>query len=231
MKKKKPTIDVVILSHAKADNFKQMTINCIDSLIHSSDNYNFNIYVVESNHDVFYNNCTTLHLQQEFNYNAYANRAIELGSNKWICVCNNDVIFTNACFEEMLFYSYDSMSPLSLTSESQSEFKTLKRPVKGYSIGKHVAGWCLLFTREIWNLIEGLDEHVSFWASDDAYAEQLKQYNVEHYLIPTAVANHINGGSNTLNTLDMNTREQMTFNQVKKFNKKYNKNLFNLGEN
>lgn len=227
----KQNIDIIILSDAKNDYFKQLTNSCISTLKKSSTTINFIIFVVESNHDVFYDDCITLHLNKEFNYNAYANAAIELGKSKWVCVCNNDLIFTTNCFENMLSYNFDSMSPISHTTQTQDQFKYKTEPIKGYKIAQHISGWCILFKREIWQLINGLDEHVSFWASDDAYAEQLQEKNVEHYLIPTAVVNHINGGSNTLKTLDMNTKEQLTYEQAKKFNRKYNKNLFNLGEN
>jgi hypothetical protein len=227
-------IDIIILSFAKSAAHHMLTVNCVNSLKGSNLNSCFNIIVVETNPAVTYDELgvKTLHFDKPFNYNEFANLAIMSGDNELIGVFNNDVIFNENWFTEIMKLdvgnTIDSLSPISLTSASQREFVGCKYPVVGYEIARQVSGWALVFTRELWLKIGGLSEIVSFWCSDDVYTRQLQDAGVKHYLIPTSIVNHVENGSNTLKTLDGEVKESLTFGQARIWNKKYNDNKFGL---
>ncbi len=230
-------IDIIILSFAKSAAHHMLTVNCVNSLKGSNLNSCFNIIVVETNPAVTYDELgvKTLHFDETFNYNGFANKAIMSCDNELIGVFNNDVIFNDNWFNEIVKLdvgnTIESLSPISLTSASQREFVGCKYPVHGYEIARHVSGWALVFTRELWLKIGGLSEIVSFWCSDDVYTKQLQEHGINHYLIPTSIVNHVENGSNTLKTLESDYKETLTFGQARIYNKEFNDNKFGLNDN
>lgn len=224
-------IDIVILSWAKSDKHKQLTIDCLDSLRKCEHYSLFNIMVVESASNIDYKGVKTIYIDKPFNYNMFANEAIRQGKNELIGVFNNDVIFDPNWYKDIMIHcNYDlySCSPISLTSQTQSEFKRQNKPIAGYKIAKHISGWAIVFTRKLWLKIGGLSEAYSFWCSDDVYAKQLKDNGISHYLIPTSIVNHLDNGSNTLKTLDSKLKDSLTMQQARAWNKDNNDNKFGL---
>lgn len=226
-------IDIIILSFAKSDKHRQLTINCIDSLKKSAHSNKFNIIVVETNLVVNYDalGVKTVYFEEPFNYNGHTNKAVMLSDNELIGVFNNDVIFDVDWFSEILkHYKKDiySCSPISLTSASQREFVGRKEPIDGYGIARELSGWAIVFTRELWLKIGGISELVNFWCSDDVYAKQLQEHDIKHYLIPTSIVNHVDQGSNTLKTLDAEIKEELTYGQARIWNTNFNDNKFGL---
>lgn len=227
-------IDIIILSFAKSQQHYLLTINAIKSLKESKLNSCFNVIIVETNPSVNYDELgvKTLHFDEPFNYNRFANKAINMCKSELIGVFNNDVIFDDNWFSEIvkldIGLSIFSCSPISLTSSSQREFIKSENPIRGYEIAKQLSGWAIVFTRELWLKIGGLSEVVSFWCSDDVYAQQLKKHNLNHFLIPTSIVNHVENGSNTLKTLNADVKENLTYGQARIYNKEFNDNKFGL---
>ena len=67
-----------------------------------------------------------------------------------------------------------------------------------------------------------------FWCADNSYTMQLKEKKETHGLICKSIVTHI--GSSTLKKLDDPTMKKYTENEVKKFNKIFNQNLFGWGK-
>ena len=65
----------------------------------------------------------------------------------------------------------------------------------GYEIGKHVLGWCIIVDRIVMDKIGGFDTPVSFWFSDDVYAEQIKAAGIKHALVGTSRVRHLTSKS------------------------------------
>lgn len=226
-------IDIIILSYAKSYKHHRLTVNCLNSLKDSVHANRFNIIVVETMPNVNYDELgvKTVRFEKSFNYNEFANEAIKLCDNELIGVFNNDVIFSESWLDEILKQDIKdiySCSPISLTSHSQREFNGLKQPIEGYEIAKHLSGWAIVFTRELWLKISGLSEIVKFWCSDDVYAKQLQAHGIKHYLIPTSIVNHVDQGSNTLKTLESDFKEELTYGQARIYNDHFNENKFGL---
>lgn len=209
-------IDVIILSDSKNEKLKEITSNCINSLFESENNLQFNVIVVESNHSIYWDNCTTLHFDEPFHYNKYMNKAAMYCANERIVFCNNDLIFHKGWATELMNWDFQSMSPRCPINPLQLEMKSINL---GYETSKHISGWCIWMQRKLFDFIEGFDEDFKFWCADDSYREQLKYHNINHYLIGTSLVTHL--GSQTLKTLDSNTNKEYTTEQMKKYKIKF----------
>lgn len=219
-------IDIVILSYAKTPELKKITEDCIDSLISSEPLGTFNIIILESHKNIYYSGVKTVHPDMPFNYNAYCNFGAKLGKSEHICFCNNDLIFSKGWASELLKFGLPSMSPKCPNNPLQSDFTHLHL---GTETSRHISGWCIFLKRSLWDSICGFDEDFEFWCADDSYREQLKFHNINHYLVATSLVTHL--GSQTINTMPVDLVNHYTKEQARKYNKKFNKNLFGLNGN
>lgn len=219
----KALCDVIILSNAKTPALKEMTQRTIHTLIYSEKSGTFNIIVIEQC-DVTYPRTQTIHMPGEFNYNRFANLGILKGRAPFVCVANNDLIFMRGWFSEMMQHRSPVMSPKNPGDKRQNDIRVAEG---GYTVGRHFSGWCFVMRRSTWEAIGGLDEDFPFWCADNATVEQLKAINCAPILIPNSHVQHL--ASETLKTLSQIEQDKITVEQVLKFNRKYNQNLFNLG--
>lgn len=214
-------IDIVILSNAKNKQLEQITIQSVITAKKYTEKAN--IIVVEQQKGVWYCQAdNTITRQHKFNYNQFANIGASLGTNKYICIANNDLIFTEGWFEEILKANYPVCSPICPNDKRQ---KGINKNEIGDVVGRNLSGWCFVLERRVWDLIGGFDEDFSFWCADNSFVEQLKKINILPMLVPTSIVYHL--GSETLKTAD--NRDELTRQQVIKFNRKYNQNLFGYG--
>ncbi len=217
--------DVVFLSYAKSEEYRNMTQFAVNSILRSEDEGAFNI-IVEEQADVMYEGAKTIYRTDEFNFNEFANHGATLGSAPWICIANNDLVFKPGWFTELMKNQHlsDVLSPASPKNPLLKGFIT---PQFGYNIHMHFSGWCFVMKRELWEKIGGFDEDFPFWCADNAVVEQLKTASITPVVIPTSIVKHL--GGTTLNSLEQGEYNEKTIEQVSKFNKKYNQNLFNIG--
>lgn len=153
--KHRTEIDIIILSFAQTDALKQVTIDCIHSLMASEDpgEIKFNVVVIESQKDLKpyqYENSTTVYSDQPFGYNRYMNIGIEMTSSPYVCLCNNDLIFHQHWATEILkpFEEYAdllSASPVCSIHHPKMDFELNSGLKLGYRIRHEVSGWCLFF--------------------------------------------------------------------------------------
>lgn len=212
-------IDIVILSNANSKELKSITDKCIYTVKHFTPNCN--IIVIEQCLTAKYNE-TTIYKSEPFNYNKFANIGAKHGVNDYICIANNDLIFTANWFDEILKTNYPICSPICPDDKRQ---KGIVNNEIGDVVGRNLSGWCFVIKRYLFEIINGFDEDFSFWCADNSLVEQLKEFDILPMLVPSSKVYHL--GSKTLGTV--NNRDELTRQQVIKFNKKYNKNLFNYG--
>lgn len=231
----KPDIDIIILSDSKTDYHRTITETSLETLLKSESEIKVNPIVVESNPEVnYFDQIKALHFTSKFNYNAYMNEAAHSGSAPYIAFCNNDLEYepewATRIISAMQSHNLDSASPFCRHTHGMNRLHPTGAIRLGWTVRMEFAGWCFVMKRESWKKIGGLDEDFSFWCADNAVVEQMKRANMKHALVTNSVVNHIGGGGQTLNTLDPATKEQYTFVQVKKFNKKYGQNVWGLGQ-
>lgn len=219
-------VDVIILSNAKTFELASLTAQTIDSLLKATPESKMRVFVLEQTEDVSWDlldkRITTIYPDQEFNYNRFANIGASEGSSEWICIANNDLIFMDGWLDHLLEANHPIVSPKCPIDKRQKEiiFNTV-----GDEVGKHLSGWCFMISRKLWKEIGGFDEDFSFWCADNSLMEQLKLIGILPMVVPLAKVEHL--GSRTLKTMD--NRDELTVQQVKKYNKKYGRNLFNWG--
>jgi GT2 family glycosyltransferase len=194
-------IDIIIISHAKNETFRQLTIQTIETLLssESKEDICFHIYVIESEtsiSDYEYPNTFTIRPSVPFGYHRYLNIGVKLGKSQYIGLANNDLVFHNG-------WATNILNEMSLDSDLASvgtwcpifhtKYKISKEPVvqAGYQNGIHITGWFLFLTRKLYDSMEGLDEHFIFWYCDDDYGRTLEKMGIKHALITSSEVKHM----------------------------------------
>lgn len=222
--RKPAVLDLVIISDAKNRQIQQMTQNAINTAINGSKGIKINAIVVESQKNVKYNNAKTVYPSFSFNYNAYGNFGVLQGSAKYVMHANNDLLFKQGWLSALISANHPLVSP---KEPRDSRQRDITANTIGTQTGRHLSGWCFMMDRTLWEKIGGFDEDVNFYCSDDAVIEQCKTQGVEPMLVVNSIVQHL--GSTTLKTINSTDRKQLTDEQVRIFNKKYNQNKFGLG--
>jgi GT2 family glycosyltransferase len=223
-------IDIIILSYAQNLKLRDITRRCINSLLKSEDTkrIKFNVIVIESEKKAKpyqYENTTTIYPDMEFGYNRYMNIGIEMTSAKYICLCNNDLIFHPLWATEILrafdkFYDLSSVSPLCSVHHPKLGFELNTGIYPGYRNRYEVTGWCLFLKRDVFRLIGKLDENYKFWCSDNDYANMLSVMHIGHALVSSSRVDHIEGA--TFDNKTWESQEGMTNGEFFYFEKKWN---------
>lgn len=225
-------IDVVIVSNAKTVALKKLTQQTIDTARQDEvDGIEF--YVVEKA-PVTYRDAVTLHYDFEFGYNKCLNFGAKQGSNEYILFCNNDLIFENGWSRmvwNMKKYRVSSISPICpKTAKSDyglspgSGVKLASLSVNQDETRRLFAGWCFMWPRAVWNKLGWHDERRKFWTADNASLQQLKKAGLRHGLDTTAIVHHLQ--SQTLDTLDSDTRFDYEWMEAKRFGEETGKYVF-----
>lgn len=180
-------IDIVILSFAQTDELKQVTANCLTSLMASEDpeSIKFNIIVVESRKDIKpfqYEYGQTVYPDEPFGYNRYMNIGISMTSAPYVCLCNNDLLFHPHWATEILkpfkvYRNLYSASPMCMIHHTKLGVKPNIGIFPGYRERVEVSGWCLFFKRSMLNLIGKLDENFMFRHASHDYTHLLSALN------------------------------------------------------
>ena len=243
-------IDIIILSYAKTDALKAITMDALNSLASSENplSIKFNIIVVESNKDLKpyqYSGTQTIYPWQRFGYHRYMNIGIRKTSSKYICICNNDLLFHPGWASEILqaFHADPelvSASPACSIHHPEHGIQLKNGVHYGHEVRKELVGWCIFFKREILKTTGPLDPAFKFWFADNDYSNTLKKHNLKHALVTSSIVDHLE--SKTLKTKTSLEQEHLTsrerfyyeykwegrsffsyLNRVRKFNKELRK--------
>ena len=201
-------VDVVMLTLTKSRPLYNMTKVAIDTLIGSEPDILFNIWLIESNPNYIeegfaydYPNVNVIVPTEPFNYNTFSTIGINQGSADWVVVCNNDLIFADNWFAEIM-KTHEQLSDVSSFSpwnpyENWHE-SLIPEPYQphyeGYSIGVEIAGWCLVAKRKVFETIT-LDDRVSFWYSDNIYSDEIQKHGIRHALVHDSKVYHLVGAT------------------------------------
>ena len=211
-----PIVDVVILSNGATDDLRRSTQRTIDTCLSGASSLPIEIVVLEGVEGIGYDRAGVVHMPSAFNYNGFANFGARRGSAGWIMIANNDLIFHDGWLHSLLAAQYPLVSPKCPYDERQSEFV---ENTTGAITGRHLSGWCFMIKRELWEHIDGFDESVSFWCSDDALIEQVLELGIEPMIVPGATVEHVQ--SATLKAQP--DQDELTWKQLDIFIKKYGK--------
>jgi GT2 family glycosyltransferase len=204
-------VDVIIPSKTSSIFF-QTGLNCINSLRSSEHNHQFNVIIVESEpketaYDIGQNLTIQYPKEEKFIYNKALNLGIKRSKSEWVVLSNNDVLFKPAWFTEILrvnelypelksfcsWCDYDNWHNIRYPDIKSDELFILND-----WIGYGMASWTIIVKREVLDVIH-LGEHVSFWYSDNVYADELRKYGYKHALAVRSKIDHL--GSMTISTI------------------------------
>lgn len=209
-------IDIIILSYAKDEHLKGLTIQTIETLLASEDpaEIQFNVVVMESNKAMApyqFKNSTTIYPTEKFGFHKYLNMGIKQTSNPYVCLCNNDLIFHKGWASEIL-KAMDadpkilSAVPYCPNFHKKEGFAEVGPPLEGY-FGLLI-GWCIFVKREIFDTIGMLDENLVFWYCDYDYSNTLEKFKVKNCLVPSSVVTHL--GSESITKVDSKEHRKLT---------------------
>lgn len=219
--KNKKKIDVVILSLCNTDKNYQMNMDCINSLINSELNINFNIFILETNKNFStrwsypFDNVKVIFPEDDFNYNKYVNEGLKLTHSELICICNNDLIFQKNWITEIINFSNQhrevlSFSPFDPNSHQQRSALLETSYSIGYRVRTEVAGWCIVIKRKALNIFQTFDEDFDYYFQDNDYSYCLRKNNIRHALVGNSIVNHLeNMTSNTVSEYNYSNRGKL----------------------
>ena len=185
-----------------------MNHNCLESFVISASlvGATYELVLIESNGNATFNydikNLTIIKPQKLFNFHRFFNIGIKAAINDYLILSNNDVIFDLDFVKE----AQEGIKKLNLLSYSPYDIKSNKLSkseverhdfVKGYDIQKHIAGWCIIVKKTIFDTIGSLDERFPFFYADSDYALILQKYNIQHALLTKCKAVHLESMSKT----------------------------------
>jgi len=230
MSDKKIHVDIVILSYAKNKEFENITRTGIDSLLKSESKIIFNVYVVETNLDVNYDdyiesghNVITVRADQPFNYFKFANVAIKLGTSDYVAICNNDLTYEKDWAQNIINSMQQHPNILSASPwcpQTQKDNSShIGKIYLGCRVRIELAGWCIFQQRKIYDIIGKMNDDTDFWYGDDIYRDELIMRGIDHALIPNSVVNHHDGnlGPSGTQLLDPKTMQEFTSGQQEKY--------------
>jgi GT2 family glycosyltransferase len=220
-------IDIVILSYASNEELKKITLDGIESLVKSEspDRVKFNIVVVESNRSLKpyqYPGSKTVYSWKPFGYHRYMNIGIGMTQSKYVCICNNDLIFHKGWATEILkAFEKDkelySASPACSIHHPEQGIELDGRIHYGYEVRQELIGWCLFFRRDMLKITGKLDPAFKFWFADNDYSNTLQKYGLKHVLVTSSIVDHLE--SRTLKT--KSTTEQLELTSRERFYYEY----------
>ncbi|MDF2434006.1 MAG: hypothetical protein JWP44_3637 [Mucilaginibacter sp.] len=224
----KVKIDVIILSYAKDEALKNLTIQTIDTLIASEDpdEIQFNIVVIESNQNLKpyeFKHSTTIYTDKPFGYNRYMNIGIKATLNPYVCLCNNDLIFRKGWASQILNQMQLDKDLKSVNPYCENFHKnTVKDDGRNIvsTINGILIGWCIFFKREILSTTGYLDEKFEFWFADNDYGNTMNKFHIKHALVTSSKVTHI--GSKSHSILSNQDLFEYTYGQFLYYDLKWN---------
>ena len=243
-------IDIIILSYARTEELKKVTLDGIDTLMKSEDpqKIRFNIVVVESNKELKpyqYPGTKTVYPWQRFGYHRYMNIGIGMTKARWVCICNNDLLFhPNWATEILRAFEADSTlwsaCPACSIHHPEHGVALNSGLHYGYEVRRELVGWCIFFKRDMLKITGKLDPAFKFWFADNDYGNTLRKHHLKHALVTSSIVDHLE--SRTLKTKTTTEQMQLTsrewfyyeykwegrsffsyLNRVRKFNKELRK--------
>ncbi len=200
-------IDIVFLSDTKDNTIWEMNINCINSLIKSEKSELIgDIILVESNRTATFlypDPVKVIVPDSLFNFNKYLNIGIRECKSEFVALCNNDIVFYENWFSEILKVKercpeIKSFSPIDYdyVGTPKTKYPETEAYYLGYDIRTIITGWCIVIERSLFKKIGLLDEKFDFYYSDNDYSMTLRKYNIKHAMVPRAHVKHL-GSINT----------------------------------
>lgn len=191
-------LSTIILAMTTTEELFKMTSNCINSLMVSERDIDMEIIIIESNKNYFNSNfkypefVTVIVPESDFNFHKFLNIGIKVSTGEYVALCNNDLIFYNNWFAEILKVKKENPWIKSFSPSGKIDNCSITNKFEiGYKVQTHVKGWCIVANREVFPSIGFLDETFDFYYADNDYAMSLKCNNIKHALVFNSYVMHL----------------------------------------
>jgi len=215
-------VDVVIPAWSHTEALREMCDETIRTLRAGAGEHVVNVVVVEQAEGVRHPDAITLPTPlTEFNFNKALNAGARCGKAPWILFANDDLVFQPGWLDALLAARHDLVSPVDATDRRQSGIRGNEQ---GTVCSKHLAGWCFMAKRTLWDKVGGWDEDYPRWCADNSTIEQAVAAGVKPMAVPGAHVRHLR--SQTMGDDQADKSGKYTWAAVRHFNAKYGRNLF-----
>lgn len=207
-------LSVVILSITSNVEMFKMTIECIESLQNSDPQVSKEIIVMESNKNYlsqefqYPSNVRVIIPEVNFNFHKFLNIGIKTATGEFVALCNNDLIFHENWFNEILRVKRENPAIRSFSpNEMVGDCLNSDRFEIGYRVQHHIKGWCIVAEKNIFPRISYLDEQFDFYYADNDYSMSLILHNIKHAVVYNSHVEHLEKKSSA-NILAKNAGEE-----------------------
>jgi len=185
-------IDVVIVSNAIDSSKADMTMQAARTALRDQQVDGVVIVEQQTHRQYDGHGITTIHYDFPFNYHRCLNYGVQYTDAPYIALCNNDLVFSDDWANRLLhgMNGHLSASPWSDNVHNMLWGNINFNPV-GWDVRSIVCGWCIVIHESVLDRIGGLHEGVTFWYSDNLYAEQIKKAGIKHILVRGSKVKHL----------------------------------------
>jgi GT2 family glycosyltransferase len=225
-------ISLIIVHKGDTEANRQMLKDCYESAIYTTKT-DLEVIVVYDAAFTVPNLAATLidkkvKQPKPFNYNASLNTGADVSTGNYLYFANSDLIFKEGALDELVKMSkkHNLHSSSAICPVAHKDTVNKIGVMLSYRVGTHFTGWGFMLTRYAYDKMKGLRTNCPFYCADNETVEQLKELDFRHGLVKSAEIEHL--GQRTQKDLDSKTYFAYCVDSVKKFNKLYGKNIFNL---
>lgn len=183
-------LSTIILAMTNNEELFKMTSSCIGSLMASESNIEIEVILVESNKNyltsgfVYPDFVKVIVPSDSFNFHKFLNIGIQAATGNYIAMCNNDLLFQDGWFTEILTIAKHDSKIMSFSPMGKQVIYDVNHTYEiGYKVMTHIKGWCIVVKKELFQKIGSLDETFDFYFADNDYAMTLKSKNIQHALV------------------------------------------------
>ena len=181
--------DLIIISQS-SPALIPVTQQCIDTA--RADTQDINVIVVETGQEYCYPGADKIvKYEGVFNYNRALNQGLQHVRGDVHILANNDIIFHSGWSKIGDLMKANGYHSASAKAWHLTMFEDGEHIYEGYQVGYNLTGWCLFVDRYCIERIGKLDEGVTFWFSDNLYAEQLQLAGIKHAMFCNVRVDHL----------------------------------------
>ena len=191
-------VSSIFLARTDSEESFAMTTKCIQSAIESDPEVEFEMIIVESNKTYYESTfiypdfVKVIIPQEQFNFHRFLNIGRLHATGDFIALCNNDLVFHQNWFTEILKISKRHPEILSFSPSGVAKPNTEQNDfLLGYKVMQQIKGWCIVVKPKIFEIIGDLDETFSFYYADNDYGMTLKYHNIKHALVFHSYVEHL----------------------------------------
>ncbi|MBG90563.1 MAG: hypothetical protein CL521_01970 [Actinobacteria bacterium] len=185
--------------------------NCLDSIFDSQTAFKFEVIVLDNDSqdesllvlDGFKDRITLIAHPQNVGFSKGNNIAFEAAKGRYVFLLNNDTVLSKTTLDMLLGFAQKQSDFGAIAPKLLNEDGSLQAP--GSSLGKwqfrrktpckvrFIAGAAVLFKREVYEQMGGLDEQLFFYNDDIDMCKSLLGLGYDIYYYPLASLTHFGG--------------------------------------